>query len=127
MRSIRIDDVHPKIGDIIQTTSDFVVIENIDDSQQPRYHARSVRTGQRTIMSLSSIRGIMIPVSQAASDPAPFDTTPLPEASAVPVQPAEKSKGYDIVKGVLNQVKREQVKRHQHVPSSTSSPAITQE
>lgn len=150
MRPISIRDVHPKIGDVLQTTSDFVVVELVDDGPNPVCHARSLRGGQPTIVAPGSIRGIMIPVYQEHDDTPFRAVAPGPQAPAVeapvaaptpPTPPAAPpaNKGY-VIAGPGPQVRREPgpqpQKRHQHAPPPPPkteepkpdvTPSITQE
>ena len=71
MKPISVRDIDFKVGTVLQTVEDFVVIESMDPNVlEPHLHTRSIRyRGAKTIVNLSQIRGVVVPVVQGGAEP----------------------------------------------------------
>lgn len=137
MQPIHVNDLKPKIGNVLQTVTDFVVVISIDDGPVPLLHTRSIRTGLQGSTGLGAVTGIMVPIDHGVKQqvpagplndvqPKPVVPTPVPllPKQSNPEEPPKKS--YEIVKGPAPKP------RHVHEPPKPESPktevpAIVQE
>lgn len=119
MQSVNAYDLKLKVGDVLQTIDDFVVVENVDEGPVGKCHTRSIRTGRQGIASLKLITGIMMPVVHEAVQQT-FEHLLEPVLPSVVPAVQVKPKGYDIVKGPALQPKA----RHQHnmLPATEPTP-----
>ena len=116
MKPVHVSELEVKIGDMLMTVNDFVVVENVDEAGPvQRFHTRSVRDGKHGIVTPSLITGIMVTVNHTpVTEILPQTREELIVPATIPPPPValEPSKPkMQIIKGPAVQPKTE---RHTH-------------